>query len=37
MIYAKRMRFPFSFFYPKKYVERTNNLTETVYNFSLGR
>jgi metaxin len=33
-LYAKRTPFPFNFYSPKKYVQRTNDITEHLANFS---
>ncbi|CAO1422097.1 unnamed protein product [Diamesa hyperborea] len=34
-LYAKRIPFPFNFYYPSKYIMKTNQVCETVASFSL--
>jgi metaxin len=34
-LYAKRIPFPFNFYYPRKYVLKVNELTQTLANFSI--
>lgn len=35
VLYATRLPFPFNFYYPSKYVKKTEEITQTVANFSL--